>query len=60
MLAVVVGLGAVVALVAEAVLKGVAGWLVQSLHNAGTVIDLDWAGRAETSRFLGEVRQIRA
>ncbi|WP_254400067.1 hypothetical protein [Streptomyces sp. AC602_WCS936] len=40
------------ALVAEAVLQVVAGRLVQSLYDDGTVIDLNVAGRTKGARFM--------
>lgn len=59
MLAVVMGFGAVVALVAEAVLEEVARRLVQSLHDDGTVVDLHHARRAQCSGFARDGRRIR-
>ncbi|MFH8978858.1 hypothetical protein [Streptomyces sp. NPDC017890] len=40
------------ALAAEAVPQAVAGRLVQSFHDDGTVVDLDVAGRADGGRLL--------
>ncbi|MFI1700289.1 hypothetical protein ACH419_30505 [Streptomyces bobili] len=47
------------ALVAEAVLQVVAGRLVQSLHDDGTVADLDVANRSQGARFVHDGVQRR-
>ncbi|MFB6552145.1 hypothetical protein [Streptomyces sp. NPDC056405] len=47
------------ALEAEAVLQEVPGRLVQSLHDEGTVVDLNGADRPEGARLAGDVRQVR-
>ncbi|MFC5800504.1 hypothetical protein [Streptomyces formicae] len=52
MLAVVVRLRSVVALVAVAVLKGVARRLVQSFHDDGAIINLKGSRRAERFGLL--------